>query len=340
MKITSRIFGQLPDNRTVYAYTIENANGSKVTILNYGGIIQSLMVPDKNGKIADILCGYDNIEGYLVSSGYQGAIIGRYGNRIGGAQFTLDGETYHLYVNSGKSHSLHGGKNGFDKKIFNVETFTKKKRAGLKLTCTSPDGEEGYPGNVELKVTYTFDDDDRLFIRYQAETDKATPINLTNHAYFNLNGYDGKSVMDQYLRIDADTYTAVDEELIPVGAPAPVEGTDFDFRTLRKVALPFDHNFNLNWNGMLRVSAEMYDEESGRTMTMLTNMPAVQLYTGCVMNGSYPFKGGVPQRPLHALCLETQYAPNSPNRPDFPSCILRPGEKYDFQTAYCFGVKK
>ena len=174
----------------------------------------------------------------------------------------------------------------------------------------------------------------------KAETDKATPLNLTNHAYFNLNGYDGKSVMDQYLRIDADTYTAVDEDLIPVGDPVPVEGTDFDFRAMRKVGLPFDHNFNLNWNGMIRVSAEMYDEESGRTMTMLTNMPCVQLYTGCVMNGEYPFKGGVPQRPLHALCLETQYAPNSPNRPDFPSCILRPGEKYDFQTAYCFGVKK
>lgn len=340
MKITSRVFGKLPTGRIVYAYTIANESGAKVTVLNYGGIIQSLYVPDRSGKLADILCGYDDIEGYLVSPGYQGAIIGRYGNRIEGAKFTLDGKTYDLYVNSGKSHSLHGGKNGFDKKIFNVETFTKKNRAGLKLTCSSADGEEGYPGNVELKVIYTFDEDNRLFIHYKAETDKATPLNLTNHAYFNLNGYDGKSVMDQYLRIDADTYTAVDEDLIPVGDPVPVEGTDFDFRAMRKVGLPFDHNFNLNWNGMIRVSAEMYDEESGRTMTMLTNMPCVQLYTGCVMNGEYPFKGGVPQRPLHALCLETQYAPNSPNRPDFPSCILRPGEKYDFQTAYCFGVKK
>ncbi len=339
MKISTCVFGKLPDNRTVSAYTIENDKGAKVTILNYGGIVQSLYVPDRNGKLADVVCGYDDIEGYLVSPGYQGAIIGRYGNRIGGAKFTLDGKTYELFVNSGKQDSLHGGKNGFDKKIFNVETFVKKNRAGLKLTCFSADGEEGYPGNLELKVTYTFDEDNRLFIRYQAQTDKATPVNLTNHTYFNLNGYDGSSVMEQYLRIDAHSYTAVDEDLIPVGDPVPVEGTDFDFRALRKVALPFDHNFHLNWNGMIRVSAEMYDEESGRTMTMLTNMPCVQLYTGCVMNGSYPFKGGVPQRPLHALCLETQYAPNSPNRPDFPSCILRPGEKYDFRTAYCFGTK-
>jgi len=339
MKISSSVFGKLPDGRTVYAYTVENSSGAKVCILNYGGIIKNLFVPDRNGKLADVVCGYDDLQGYLVSAGYQGAIIGRYSNRIGGAQFALDGKTYHLFVNSGTKDSLHGGKNGFDKKIFNVETFVKKKRAGLKLTCFSADGEEGYPGNLELKVTYTFDEENRLFIRYQAETDKATPVNLTNHAYFNLNGYDGGSVMDQYLWIDAHSYIEVDADQIPVGGPIAVQGTDFDFNEMRKVGIPFDHNFLLNWNGMMRRCAEMYDEASGRTMTMLTNMPCVQLYTACVMNGSYPFKGGVPQRPLHALCLETQYAPNSPNRPDFLSCILRPGEKYDFQTAYCFGTK-
>jgi aldose 1-epimerase len=340
MKISTGVFGKLPDGRTVYRYTIENKSGAKISILNYGGIIQSLYMPDRDGNLKDIVCGFDNIEGYLTSPGYQGAIIGRYSNRIGGAKFTLDGKTYDLFVNSGTKDSLHGGQKGFDKKIFEVETFTKKNRAGLKLTTVSGDGEEGYPGNLELKVTYTFDEDNRFFIRYQAETDAATPVNLTNHAYFNLNGYDGGSVMDQYLRIDAHSYIEVDADQIPVaGDPIKVDGTDFDFRTMRKIGIPFDHNFNLNWNGMMRVGAEAYDEASGRTLTMLTNMPCVQLYTGCVMNGDVAFKGGVPQRPLHAFCLETQYAPNSPNRPDFLSCILRPGEKYDFQTAYCFGTK-
>lgn len=343
MKSSVSVFGYL-NNKKVEAYRFENGNGASVTILTMGGIIQQLWMPDKNGKLQDIVCGFDTVEGYLTGGGYFGSLVGRYANRIGGASFTLDGKTYPLFVNSGKKDHLHGGEHGFNQKIWSAEQKVTAEQAVLTLRYTSPDGEEGYPGRLRVTVTYTFDEENKLSIRYQATTDAPTVVNLTNHSYFNLDGYDGGSVMEETLFIDADEYTVVDDDLIPLpGAAgrAPVDGTPFDFRQPRKIAQPFDHSFHLSHaNGMVRRSAEVRDEHTGRVLTLYTSMSALQLYTGCVMNEPVAFKGGVPQRPLHALCLETQFAPDSPNRKDGPSCVLRPGDSYDFTTVFAFGVEK
>ena len=337
MNITSRIFGKLPDGRKVVAYTIENTMGASVTLLNYGGIIQSLVMPDREGNMKDIVCGYDNIESYLTASGYQGALIGRYGNRIGKAKFSLDGKEYHLYVNSGKEDTLHGGKEGFNTKIWDAITFENETGAGVRFSYVSPDGEEGYPGELHVEVTYAFTEDNRLILSYMAGTDKPTVCNLTNHVYFNLGGVDGPSVMDHEMWLNSEYYTPVDENLIPTAEGfAPVEGTIFDFRELKPIENPLDHNFKLRANGMIRRAAFLCERTEGRSLTVYTNMPDIQIYTGCVMNGPEPFKGGVPQRPLHAVCFETQYAPDTPNRPDFASCVLRPGEIYDFTTVFEF----
>ena len=337
MNITSRIFGKLPDGRKVVAYTIENEMGASVTLLNYGGTIQSLVMPDREGNMKDIVCGYDNIESYLSAAGYQGALIGRFSNRIGGAKFSLDGKEYTLYVNSCKEDSLHGGKEGFDKKIWDAVTFENETGAGVRFAYTSPDGEEGYPGTLKAEVTYTFTEDNRLILSYMAGTDKPTICNLTNHVYFKLRGVDGPSVMDHEMWINSDYYTPVDENQISLPeAFAPVEGTMFDFRELKPIENPIDHNFKLRANGMIRRAAFICDREEGRSLTVYTNMPNLQIYTGCVMNGPELFKGGVPQRPLHAVCTETQFGPNSPNNDKFTSCVLRPGEIYDFTTIFEF----
>lgn len=348
MKQNKTPFGILPvgasAGQPVDKYTFEAANGASVSILSLGGIIQSLTVPDKNGTLADIVCGFDSLDGYL-GDGYFGALIGRYGNRIGGAGFSLDGEHYSLFVNSGARDHLHGGKEGFNRKLWRcVPSVSEKEERGiLRLFYTSPDGEEGYPGKLDVAVTYCFEalgGSCRLSVRYEAVTDQPTVVNLTNHSYFNLDGYDGGDVMSHRLWLDADSYTAVDEDLIPLpGAPADVAGTVFDFRSPRPIAHPFDHSFNFTrerQNGMIRRRGEVVSPASGRRLTLFTSSPAVQLYTGCVMNGKIPFKGGVPQRPLHAFCLETQFAPDTPNRPDFLPCVLRPGEKYDFTTVFAF----
>lgn len=342
MNIVKSIFGQL-NAETVYAYRLENSHGSAVTILTMGGIVQQIIMPDRKGNMQDIVCGFDTVEGYLTGGGYFGALIGRYGNRIGGARFLLDGKEYKLFVNSGKKDHLHGGEYGFNRKLWEATPSLTEEEAILRLRYTSPDGEEGYPGNLSVEVTYTFDENDRLSIRYYATSDKPTVLNLTNHSYFNLNGYDGDSVMKQHLWLDADEYTAVDEDLIPLpgkAGRAPVENTPFDFRREKPIEIPFDHSFHFTpGNGMVKRRGEVYDPASGRTLTLYTSLPAVQLYTGCVMNEPVPFKGGVPQRPLHALCLETQFAPDSPNRDDCPSCVLRPGEIYDFTTVFAFGIR-
>lgn len=342
MKIQKELFGNMPDGRAVYKYTFTNKGGASVAILSLGGIVHQAFMPDRNGVFHDVVCGFDTVEGYLTGGGYIGALIGRVGNRIADARFTLDGKEYKLYKNNGNVH-LHGGKEGFNVKLWACEEFDCGTSGGLVLKYTSPDMEEGYPGELRVKVTYTFDDDNRLNIHYEAETDSKTVLNLTNHTYFNLNGYDGGSVMEQYIKMNADTYTPVDDvDQIPLHcAPASVEGTDFDLRTERKIAVPFDHNFNFTRpNGMIKRQVEAYDAESGRTLTVYTDLPAVQFYTGCVMNEPVPLKGGVPQRPLHAFCLETQYAPDSPNRPDFIPTVLEKGEKFDSQTIYEFGVRK
>lgn len=336
MRIEKSLFDRL-DGKNIDAFKIINNKNEYVKILTLGGVINELVINDKNGNAADIVCGYDSAEKYMAAEGYQGALIGRYANRIANSSFELDGKQYNLFVNSGTKDSLHGGKIGFDKKIWDCQTFENENEAGLVMSIVSPDGEEGYPGTLKVTVTYTFTEDSKLSINYKATTDKATPVNLTNHAYFNLDGFDGGSVMEHNLTINADKYIDVDEDLIPVGAPIDVAGTDFDFTKDRKITNPYDHCWMFgDYNGMIKNRACMYSQNSGRRLTLYTNLPAVQLYTACVMTGSINFKNDIPQRRLHAACLETQYAPNSPNRLDYPSCILRPGEIYDFTTIFAF----
>lgn len=340
MTISKRTFGTMPDGRAVYAYKIENTSGASVTFLTLGGIIQSLVMPDRNGNMKDIVCGYDNLENYLNAAGYQGAIIGRICNRIGGAKFTLDGKEYKLYVNSCKYDSLHGGKEGFNRKLWLPVTFENERGAGIKFYAVSEDGEENYPGRLEMCVTYTFTEENRLIINYKAETDKPTVVNMTNHAYFNLTGYDGDSVMDHEMFVNSDRYLPTDEDQIPLPCGyIPVKGTEFDYTTLRPVGHPIDHSFALrDFNGMVKRAAFVCERKEGRSITVYTSQPVLQVYTACVMNGPELFKGGVPQRLLHAICLETQFSTNAPNRPDFIPCVLRPGELLDTTTVFEFST--
>lgn len=339
MDIIKSIFGTLQDGRTVHSYTLKNDNGASVTLLSLGGTVQSLIVPDKNGKLQDVVCGYDHPQTYYDAAGYQGALIGRVCNRIGGASFTLEGKKYDLYVNSGKKDSLHGGKHGFNQKIWQAETEQSPHQLSIRFSTLSPDMEEGYPGNLRVSVCYTFDNSNRLTLRYHATTDKTTVVNLTNHSYFNLNGYDGKSVMSQRLWLDCDSYLPVDQDQIPLPCGfLPVEGTVFDFTQEKQIDVPIDHGFAVkNYDGKLQKRAVLTDPESGRTLTLYTDQPNIQVYTACVMNGPELFKGGVMQKQLHAICLETQFPSDAPNRPDFLSCVLRPGEQFDRTTVFAFG---
>lgn len=327
--------------KDVLAYTMTNKNGAYVTVLNYGGVIQSLCVPDKNGVLGDVVCGFESVADYFEDRGtYTGALVGRYGNRIAGGGFTLDGVFYPIANNEAARWHLHGGYCGFNRRPWDVTAKEENGSDSLELTLFSPHLEEGYPGNLLVKVTYTFDDENALTIKYEAQTDMKTLLNMTNHAYFNLNGYNGGSVMEQELMINADTYDALDDKLIPIGEPVSVEGTAFDFRVARKIAQPYDHNFQVRGNiGELRLAAEAYDPASGRMMTVYTDLPAVQLYTAEYMNGKTLFKGGVPQRVLHAFCLETQYSPDTPNRPYMPQCITTPEKPYYSVTKFVFGTK-
>lgn len=317
------VFGQLPDGRAAEAYTLTNANGMKVKITNYGGAVMQIMVPDREGRVADVVCGYDSLEDYRLGNGYQGALIGRWGNRIGGARFMLDGVEYRVGMNEGKN-SLHGGFHGFNEKLWQAEAVN----GSLVLTTISPDGEEGFPGNLRVQVTYTLTDDNQLMLAYEAETDKKTVINLTNHTYFNLGGYASGDILGHELRLDADSYLETDGALIPTGRLVSVEGTPFDFRTAKpvgrdiaadnhdlKIGGGYDHCFNFTDGGTDRpvLRGELFDPRTGRAMALWTDQPCVQLYTGNVMNGPRRFKGGYPQQKHHALCLETQAMPDSMN---------------------------
>ena len=343
MSIEKKIFGTYGGEK-VFAYRLTNKKGSSVTILNYGGIIQSLVVPDKNGKFGDVVCGFDTVEDYIADrASYTGSLVGRCGNRISGGGFRIGKKFYSVASNEAGRGHLHGGNVGFNRKIWKVKTRSGNGSDSLFLSLFSPDMEEGYPGNLEVKVKYTFADDDSLEIKYEAKTDADTYINLTNHAYFNLNGYDGGSVMDQKLKIEADYYDDVDEALIPKDKPASVEGTSFDFRRLRKISGPYDHNFHINGaakTGALRHGVTYKDPGSGRRMDVYTDLPCVQLYTAVGMDGPTKFKGGVPQRKLHALCLETQNPPDLPNRKSLKQRFTRAGRKYRSTTKYVFGIEK
>ena len=350
--INKEFFGKKPDGSEVYAYTLTNKSGASARILTMGGIIANLYMPDRDGKLADVIFGFDSVDDYLNGGGYQGALIGRYGNRIGSGRFTLNGVTYQLAQNDNGKNHLHGGNVGFNQKLWDAVPFETSDSCGLILTLISPDGEENYPGKLDVKVTYTLTDKNELKIHYEAESDADTIVNLTNHSYFNLGGYSSGNILDHTLWVDADSITEINGDLIATGKAYPVGGTPFDFRTPEKIGARieaddpqvkfgggYDHNFNLNKGSTFAKAAELYDEKSGRVMSVYTDQPGVQIYTSNMMNGDVKFKGGLSQIPRSAICLETQHAPDSPNHPEFPTTTLRAGEKYDTTTVYAFGVK-
>lgn len=351
--VTVEPFGTLNDGRDVQLFTLRNTAGMTVEIIDLGGIIVSLHTADAQGNFADVTTGFDNPQRYFDGAGSAGAIVGRYANRIANGRFVLDGVEYSLAQNNG-DNSIHGGLFGFDKKIWQAEFSARRDAAILELTAVSLDGEEGYPGQVEAKVTYTLNDMSQLVIDYLATTDKATVINLTNHAYFNLNGHDAGSILDHEIKINADQYTPVDNESIPTGEIASVTNTPLDFRNAKSIGQDidsnhqqiqfgsgFDHNFVINHEapGALSLAASVYSPASGRTMDVYTDQPGMQFYTGNFLRGDLVGKDGRAYERRSAFCLETQHYPDSPNKPGFPSTVLRPGERYETSTIYEFGSR-
>lgn len=341
------------DDKAVHLITLRNVKGMEATILTFGGIILTLQAPDRTGAVDDIVLGFNDVKSYAASTNpYFGSIIGRYGNRIAKGQFTLDGTTYKLATNNGPNH-LHGGNRGFDKVVWNYDMAQDANGVSAILTYTSADGEEGYPGAVKARVTYTLTGDNRLIVDYHATTDKPTVINLTQHSYFNLAGSRADNILDHELRINADRYTPVDSTLIPTGELAPVEGTPFDFRKATKIGARineshpqlgfgkgYDHNYVLTRTGAgLAEAAQVYEPLTGRTLTITTTEPGIQLYTGNFLDGTLTGKGGRVYPHRGGFCLETQHYPDSPNQPKFPSTVLRPGEEYKTQTVFAFGVR-
>ena len=343
-------FGKMPDGQTVDLYTLNNSSGMRVAITNYGGRVVSLIVPDRNGRMDDIVLGFDDLAGYLANNPYFGALIGRYGNRIGGAKFTLDGKEYHLAANDGPN-SLHGGIKGFDKVVWKARGVPGTHPA-LELTYLSKDGEEGYPGNLKVKVVYTLMGNNALQIDYSATTDKDTVLNLTNHSYFNLSGQGNGDILKTQMTIHAGQFTPVDANLIPTGQIRKVEGTPFDFRKSTaigeringddeqlKLGRGYDHDFVLDRSGRgLAPAARAVDPDSGRVLEVLTTQPGIQFYTGNFLDGTIHGKGGKVYGHRYAFCLETQHFPDSPNKPNFPSTELKPGQTYHETTVFKFSI--
>jgi aldose 1-epimerase len=326
-------FGDI-DGRVVELFTLTNAQGIELSAITYGGIITAITIPDRDGTRADIVLGFGSLDPYLAEHPYFGAIIGRYGNRIARGRFTIDGTEYRLPANDGLHH-LHGGVAGFDKKIWSAEPFAGGD--GVTFTYASADGEEGYPGALAVTVSYQLTDANELIIEYRAVTDRATHVNLTQHSYFNLAGEGSGSVLDHELTIDADRYTPVDAQLIPTGVLEAVEGTPFDFRKPRPIGGSFDHNWVLNQPGTLRTVAHVLEPRSGRTMAVTTTEPGMQLYTANFLDGTLIGKSGRRYQQHAGFCLETQHFPDSPNRPEFPTTLLRPNERYHSTTIFTFG---
>ncbi|MEJ8669170.1 aldose epimerase family protein [Streptomyces sp. MS1.AVA.1] len=343
------LFGKLADGTKVYSWSLANG-GTRMKVLSYGGVVQSLEIPDRRGLPANVSLGFDNIEDYVAKSPYFGALIGRYGNRIGKGKFTLDGKAYQVNVNDGEN-SLHGGAQGFDKRVWDVEPFTKGSDVGLHLYYTSVDGEMGYPGTLKVKVTYTLTKHGDWRIDYAATTDKATVVNLTSHVYWNLAGEGSGTIENHQLKIDASRYTPVDSGLIPTGQLAPVAGTPFDFRRTKAIGEDLreahqqllygkgiDHNWVLDKGISPRPEwiATLKDPSSGRTLRMATTEPGLQFYSGNFLDGTLVGTSGRTYRQGDALCLETQHFPDSPNKPSFPSTVLRPGQTYRSTTVHSF----
>jgi len=346
--IVKREFGRVY-GKPVYEYVLSNKNGMNVGILTYGATLRTLNVPGKDGRLTDVICGYDDLKSYIEGDGYQGAVVGRYANRIAKGKFTLDGKEYSLFINNGVN-SLHGGEFGLNTKLFAV--CENAKNNAIAMTAVLEDMEEGYPGRMVVEVTYTLTEENALKINYRASSDKKTIVNLTNHSYFNLSGYASGSVLYHTLRLDADSYIPTDETLIPTGEIRAVEGTPFDFRTEKrigqdfycenedlKIAGGYDHCLNFvggeSKEPVLR--AELKDAKSGRVMKVYTDQPCVQFYTANFMNNpAYPFKGGFPQHTQNAVCLETQHMPDSINHEGFTNVVLEAGEEYNYTTVFAF----
>ena len=360
-RITEAPFGVLPDGRGVTSYTLRNSGGMEVVAINYGATLTHLRVPDAAGNSGDVVLGFDTLEGYLADPPYFGAVVGRYGNRIAAGRFTLDGVEYELATNNGPNH-LHGGDVGFDKVLWDVEVLEigSDAEAGpagaLRMTYVSFDGEEGYPGTVTTQVTYTLGDDNALTVDYAITTDAPTPVNVTQHTYFNLAG--GGDVLGHELTLMADRFTPVDSTLIPTGEIEPVAGTPFDFTRAKPIGRDinseseqisfgggYDHNFVLNRDDgdaageHLILAAEVFDPGSGRVLQVRTTEPGVQFYSGNFLDGTITGKDGGPYEYRSGFCLETQHYPDSPNQPTFPSTILRPGETYRSQTEFRFSTR-
>ena len=336
MTVTRRHFGTGPNSEDVYLHTLRNRNGVEVSITNYGATITSIMAPDRNGVFDDVVLGYETLDEYIRNPRYLGALIGRYANRIGGGKFSLNGVEYQLPQNNGENH-LHGGWKGFDKRVWKASVTTDTD--GLHLEYFSPDREENYPGNLSVAVDYVLNDENELRIDYHAETDQDTIINLTNHSYFNLGGQGHGSILDHELMLHAAGFTPVGADLIPTGEIRSVDGTPMDFRKRRVIGNGgYDHNFVLDdWkDGLMRSVARLSDPSSGRVMEVDTTQPGIQFYSGNFLDGSLIGKGGVAYQKYAALCLETQHFPDSPNQPNFPSTVLRAGERFKEATIYRF----
>jgi aldose 1-epimerase len=341
------------DGRPVNLYTLTNSHGVEVRVMNYGGIILSIRVPDRKGQLADIVLGHETLEGYIPNPPYLGAIVGRYANRIANGSFTLDGKTYTLPKNDGPN-TLHGGLDkAFNKVVWDAEPL--KGETGVAFSYLSKDGEEGFPGNLKVKVTYTLTDANEVVIDYEATTDKATPINVSQHSYFNLAGEGNGDILNHEVMLNADRFTPVDKNLIPTGELRPVKGTPFDFTTSTKIGARIDdnydqlvlgHGYDHDWiinrnskdNGLV-LAARVYEPTTGRVLEVSTTQPGVQFYTGNFLDGTVTGKQGHVYKHRYGFCLETQHFPDSPNHPDFPTTILKPGETFRSKTVFKFSAK-
>ena len=342
-------FGKTKDGTEVHRYTLTNKNGLVAKIMTYGALVTDLLVPDREGKLGNVVLGFDNLDGYLAGHPYFGCTTGRVANRVAKGEFTLDGTKYTLKTNNAPNH-LHGGDVGLDKRVWDGSIVESADGPAVRFTYVSPDGEEGYPGNLSIAVTYTLTDADELRIDYLATTDKATPVNLTNHSYFNLAGAGTGTILDHELTLTAANYTPVDDTLIPTGVIAPVANTIMDFTKPATIGARidqiggdpggYDHNYVLdNQDGDLALAATVYEKSSGRVMEILTTEPGIQLYTGNFLNGENVGREGIPYQKNFAFCLETQHYPDSINQPNFPSVVLRPGDKYETTTVHRFSSR-
>jgi aldose 1-epimerase len=353
LRISKESFGTTPDGKQVDRYVFSNGRGVEVAMITFGATIHTLEAPDRRGRTDNITLGFPTLEGYLENSPYFGSTIGRYGNRIALGQFTIDGQTYQIPPNNGEN-ALHGGPIGFDKHVWSAEIVESDDAIGVAFTDVSPDGDQGFPGTLTTNVTYALNRKDQLRIDYRASTDKATVVNLTNHTYFNLAGEGNGAIYDHVLHLNAPKYTPVDAGLIPTGELLAVAGTPFDFREPETIGARirsnhpqmligrgYDHNLVLGKAGEdgFRLAARAWERDSGRTLTVHTTEPGVQLYTGNFLDGSIVGIGGNAYRQGDAFCLETQHFPDSPNHPNFPSTLLRPGQRLESTTIFSFGTR-